>query len=364
MTPDPGRSAAPDESSTLRTVGDGGQDENQLADASPPRRSVFATLKLLLRPSLVVPAVLGAAILAALVAASNPAQILAVLEGFHYGYLLAILALMLAYEALRCAQWCVLLRALDIHAPPRTQVFSFLGGEVTGFLPVGTYFRNYLLGRSGGTTFSRSSAATTVSLLSEVVLCLAGVVILGLGAWSTWLRPLIIIGAAAFLILVWAIRRWGTVMVAPRWLPPWLREHALFQRAMYEIAQFRAGAVALLRPRVLAMQGILGAGYLIVSGTVLFVVLRSLGLDHVSYLQVLGAFFFSLAAFLISPISVGLIEVSGVAALVVVGVEEPAAVGVMLLFRVLRTVFPLAIACAGLAVLHAEVRPMLRGRSG
>jgi hypothetical protein len=59
---------------------------------------------------------------------------------------------------------------MGIQAPLRIQVFSFLGGEVTAFLPAGTYFRNYLLGRSSGAEFGLSSAATTVSLVSEIFL--------------------------------------------------------------------------------------------------------------------------------------------------------------------------------------------------
>jgi uncharacterized membrane protein YbhN (UPF0104 family) len=315
-------------------------------------------MKKWLRPSLIIPLTLGAAVLAALVAVSHPAQVLAVMEGFHYRYLLPILALMVAYETFRCAQWGFLLRALGVHVPLRAQVFSFLGGEVASFLPVGTYFRNYLLGRSKGTGFSRSSAATTMSLVSEIFICLAGVLILGLGDWSTWLRPLIVVGLAIFLLLVWAVRRSGYAPVAPRWL----RDLVVFQRAMNEIRQFRAGAVALWRPRVLVVQSILGALYLTVAGTVLYVVLRSLGIGHVTFWQALGVYFFSLAFFLLSPVSVGMIEVSGVAALVVVGVDEPAAVGAMLLYRLLRTGFPLAIAVVGLAILHREVRAALRER--
>lgn len=317
-----------------------------------------AMIKKVLRPTLVIPLTLGAAVLAALVAFSHPAQVAAVMEGFQVHYLLYILALMLAYETLRCAQWYVLLQAMGIHAPLRTLVFSFLGGEVAGFLPVGTYFRNYLLGRSSGAEFGRTSAATTMSLVSEIVVCLAGVVIIGVGDWSVWLRPLIVCGVAIFALLVWAIRRSGYAFVAPRRL----RNLAVFQRAMNEVKLFRAGAGALLHPRVLVAQGLLGALYLIVAGTTLFSVLRSLGIGHVTLWQTLGAFFFSLGFFLISPISVGMIEVSGVAALVVVGVSEPAAVGAMLVYRVLRTGFPLAIALVGLAILHREVRTALRER--
>jgi uncharacterized membrane protein YbhN (UPF0104 family) len=328
------------------------------AATKTPLRPNLAALKKLLRPSLVIPATLAVAVLGALVVVSNPTQVLAVLEGFHYPALLPILALMLAYEAARCAQWVVLLRALGVHVSRRTLVFSFLGGEIASFLPIGTYFRNYLLGRAQGTRFSRSSAATTLSLVSEIFLCLAGVAVLGLGTWSVWLRPLVVGGVAAFLLLAWAVYRLGLVPRAPRRL----LEMPAFQRALDEVRQFRAGAAALWHPRVLAAQAALGALYLLAAGTTLYAVLRGLGLAQVTLWQALAVFFFSLAFFLISPVSVGMIEVSGVAALVVVGVREPDAVGAMLAYRVLRTGFPLAIALAGLAVLHREVRAALRER--
>jgi uncharacterized membrane protein YbhN (UPF0104 family) len=75
-------------------------------------------------------------------------------------------------------------------------------------------------------------------------------------------------------------------------------------------------------------------------------------------------FSFSLAFFLLSPVSVGMLEVSGVAALVVVGDDEPSAVGAMLIYRLLRTGFPLAIALAGLVNIMQEVKAALRERPG
>jgi hypothetical protein len=121
----------------------------------------------LLRPSVVIPLTLSAAVLAALLDFSHPAQVVAVMEGLQPIYLLYVLVLMVAYEALRWAQWSVLLAALGIRAPLRTQVFTFLRGEVAESLPVGTYFRNYLLHSSTGTDFGLSSAATTVSMVTE-----------------------------------------------------------------------------------------------------------------------------------------------------------------------------------------------------
>lgn len=107
----------------------------------------------------------------------------------------------------------------------------------------------------------------------------------------------------------------------------------------------------------------IGTLYLTIAGIILYVVLRGVGLDEVTFGQALGVFFLSLAAFLISPLSVGMMEVRGVAALVVVGVDEPSAVGAMLIYRVLRTGFPLALALLGLTVLRRDVRAALRERA-
>jgi hypothetical protein len=138
-------------------------------------------MKTLLRPSVVLPVTLSVALLAALVAVSNPAQVVAVMEGFQHIYLLYVLLLLGAYEAVRCAQWHFLLTCLGIRVPLRTQVCAFRCGEVTKSLPAGNYFQNYLLRQATGTDFGRSSAATTLILVTEVAVCLAGLVIIGLG---------------------------------------------------------------------------------------------------------------------------------------------------------------------------------------
>jgi uncharacterized protein (TIRG00374 family) len=316
----------------------------------------------LLRPSVVIPLTLSAAVLAALLGFSHPAQVVAVMEGFQPIYLLYVLVLMVAYETLRWAQWSVLLAALRIRIPLRTQVFTFLGGEVAESLPVGTYFRNYLLHGSTGTDFGLSSAATTLSMVTEVAVCLAGLLILGLGAWSSWLRPVIVIGLALFLFLVWAVHRSGYALAARAWL----RQRTSFRRLAEALRGFRMGAGALLHPRVLAVQSLLGALYVIVAGAVLYLVVRGLGIGHVSLWEALALYFFGLGFTLISPIplDIGVLEVSGVGALLAVGMSEPDAVGVMLLNRALRTATPLAIALVVVVILRDEVRAAVRERSG
>jgi hypothetical protein len=218
-------------------------------------------------------------------------QVLAVMEGFQHVYLLYILLAMVAYEVARCAQWHVLLSALEIRVPLRTQVFTFLGGEVTKHLPLGNYVANYLLRQSVGTAFGRSAAATTVMMLTEVALTLGGLVLLGLGSWSDWLRLVIVGGLAVFLGAIWAVRRSGYAPRAPRWL----RQHPGVNAIADEVGRFRAGALMLVRPRILTVESALGAGYIVIGGAVLYLIVRGLGVGHVSFGQVLAAYCFSLA---------------------------------------------------------------------
>jgi len=69
----------------------------------------------------------------------------ALIVGFDRADLLYFFLLMVAYEAVHGLQWHLLLRALGLRAPLRTQIFTFLSGEIAKTLPIGNYFQNYLL---------------------------------------------------------------------------------------------------------------------------------------------------------------------------------------------------------------------------
>ncbi len=331
--------------------------------ARPPRQpDRGGAMTRFLRPAVALPALLGAVLLAALLTVGNVARVGALLRTFHPGYLLAILLVLMAYEAVQCAQWHVLLGALGIRAPLRAQAFAYLVGEPTRVLPIGNFIENYLLLRATGTDFGLSSAATLLSVLLEVAVSLLGLVVLGLGPWA-WLRPLIIIGLGVFLFAAWAVtRRHGTGHVPTRLTR--LTRHRRAQAALAEMREFRRGAAVLLHPGVLARGGVLGALYLLLGGSALYLVVRGLGGATVSWPQVLAVSFFSLAFALILPlpIDMGVTETGGVAAFLVLGVNPSVAVGAMLLLRALSVGVVLALALVTIAVLPAEVRALRRAR--
>jgi uncharacterized membrane protein YbhN (UPF0104 family) len=313
----------------------------------------------LLRPTIVIPLILSASVLTVLLAVGNVTRVAALLRGFQPSYLLALVVLLVAYAAIQGTQWHVLLRALGIRAPVRAQAFAYLVGVPTRVLPIGNFTENYLLLRATGTDFGLSAAATLLSVLIEVTVALLGLVILGLGPWD-WVRPLILIGVAVFLLTVWGTR----ALHYAGSLPTWMTHHQSVRAGLAEVRQFRRGAAALLHPRVLAPGGLLGALYLVLGGSALFVVLRGLGVGTLSWSQVLAVYFFSLAFALIfpSPVDVGVTEVGGLTAFLVLGVDRSAAISALLFLRVATFSVALGIGLVSLVVLHDQTRALLRSR--
>ncbi len=317
-------------------------------------------MKKLFRSRVIIPLVLGVALLAALLAFGNIGDVVAFMAGFQLVYLLYFLLLTGAYEAVRCVQWHYLLKKLDIHVPLRSQVFAFAAGEVTKSLPIGNFFQNYLLHEARGTDFGLSSVATTLIILIEVGVSLIGVVIIGVGSMSGVLRPVIIIGCFIFGLLAWTAYMFHKSAHAPGWM----KRHRMLQSALVEIRHFREGTTALSHPRVVVVATLLGATYLIIGGAALYIVVLGLGITHISLWNALAVYFFSLAVALIFPlpVDIGVLELSIVGAFLAFGASRSAAVGMALVNRALSIGASIAIALVTILLLHDEFRAAMRGR--
>ena len=315
-------------------------------------------MRRLIQPRVIIPLLLSAALLAALLAAGNVRRIVAEALAFQVQDLLWFALLFLTYELLRGAQWAMLLRALDQQLPRRSVALSFVAGEITKYLPLGNFFPNYLLRATDRADFGMTSAATTAMILLEVAISLAGVLIYGLGAWSGWLRPLVLVGCAVGALVMAVIYHYRARITTPSWM----RRHRTLRTALVELHRFSAGLRRLARPRALALGALICAAYVSTASAALFYILHGLGLTSLSYAQVAGAYCFTLAFALIepSPIDLGVLELGGVGALLAVGVDTTTAVTAMLINRVFSVVISVAIAAIGLAVLFRTLRRALR----
>ena len=320
-------------------------------------------MRKLLRPRIVIPAVLGAGMVVALFALADARKVLDVILGFRHSYLLYFFGLMVIYEIVRCVQWHYLLRSLGIRAPLRSQVFAFAVGEITKTLPIGNYFQNYMLRQSQGTNFGLSSVATSLILLTEVVVSLVAVEILGLDDWNGWLRPTILIGVtvalAVGIIAIWLFRQSNT---SSRWRM-WSRQHPGLRRVVEELDHYRQGIGTIARPRILSIQALQSAMYLSAAAVGLYVLAKGAGARDISLGEAMAVYFFSLAIGLIVPIPVdiGLIEFSGIGAFLAIGVGRDVAIGIMLLNRILSLGAAILIALLVMLSMPGELRSALRG---
>lgn len=317
-------------------------------------------MKAILKPKVVVPVLLSAGLLAGLLAFGDINKVVHLMINFPRIDLLWFLLLMAAYEAVRCVQWHYLLKALKVHVPLRAQVFAFMVGEAGRSMPIGNYFQSFLLSRSRGEDFGRLSAASTLIILTEVLVSLIGVVVIGLGSWSGWLRPVIIIGILVFAIIAFAASR---IHESPR-VPQWVRTHTFWLHVLDELRQFKAGAEDILQPKPVAIMVGLGAIYLIIGGGALYLVALGLGVTGVSLWDVLAVYFFSLAFALIFPlpVDIGVAELSGTGAFLALGVSRADAVSVVLIYRALSIGSAIAIALVGMIFMRDELHRALQER--
>ena len=314
----------------------------------------------LLRPGVIIPFVMSISLLAILLAFGNPVKVVGLLMRFQHLYLLYLLLLVTLMEGLRAAQWCILLDALDAKVPLRAQIFAFLAGEVTKYAPLGNYFPNYLLQRTDDLDFGLSSAATTMMVLIQVAVSLAGLVILGIGNWW-WLRPLIVIGLIASGLAIWALYH---AHLSPQ-PPAWLKNRTWMRKALTELHNFRVGTAAeLIHPRTMTYAMALGAAYVVVGGVILYYVILGLGIGSVGFWGAQAAYYFSLAFALIFPLPVdfGTLEVSAVGALLAVGLDTSVAVSVVFADRIILMGAALAIFLVALIPLWGEALTALRGQ--
>lgn len=320
-------------------------------------------LKTLLKPKVLIPVVVMVGAVALLFSFGDPKKILGIMMSFDRTALIWVFLLSVLYEVVRFGQWLVLLKDEGVKVPLKGQIFSFSGGEATRFFPIGNYFQNYLLTVAEGADFAYTSAATTLIIVFEVAVCLVGLVILGLGSWW-WVRPLVAGGTLAVVVIGWLIYRYHGTLDAPEWARRHARLLKTWEHAAEQLRQFGKGTQRILHWRTLAISFGLAALYLIVAGGILYVVLDGLGWHKTSFGDVLAVYFFSLAIALIFPLpaDVGVTELSGVGAFLVVGVDRDTAISAMLINRVLSIGFSIVIAGIVSAVLRDELAKALQGR--
>jgi len=308
-------------------------------------------------PRLVVPLVLGLGLIILLLGYADVAHVLRVASTFRPAYLLLILLVTGAYEALRAVQWFLLLRVVNSREPWQTALMSYMGGEVTKALPGGQYFQAYLLRQARGVPIACSTAATTIILRLEVAVSAAIVLLLGVGPW-TWVRPaaLALLGASAVLVL---LVKWRPGRVQVRAI---MRSYTRLRPAWLWWTDFVRWADVLLRPGAIGIAAALCAGYIACAALGLWAIVAALSIPGIGLREALSVYAFALGLELTIPIptDLGLMEVSGLAVLMAYGMPRADALTVMLIQRILSTILVSGIAGVILVLLRDHLAAILR----
>ena len=296
----------------------------------------------------VVPALVGLGLVAYVVnIASTPksgAEFWSVVRGTWW----IILLLTIPYLVTRAFVWWGLLKQLGLDIPWRPLAVAFAGGEMTKMLPAGIYAENYLLTRlehfrSRGTV--RSSMATTATLGLESLVAVPVLLVLGIPGFP-WLRLTILALVGAWLLFI--AFTWAAVRFGRRHLdagsPGWLRQG-------FELADdFLKAGRSLIAWRTLALAAPTAA-YLLIYAVDIFSIMRSAGVDTVSFADAIAVYAFVVLTVILIPIptEIGLTEFSGLSALEAFGIPQASAAVVILSLRALAT--GMTMLAAGLVIL-------------
>jgi hypothetical protein len=286
----------------------------------------------LLRPRVIIPVVVSVALIAGLFSFANAPRVVGLIVRLDPLYLGSFFGLMVFYQAVRCLQWLYLLNHLEVRVPLRSQIFSYLGGALAKYLPVGSYFQNYLLYETRQVDPAVTSAATTLIVLTEPAASMIMVFIIGIDGWG-WLRWLIGIGLPLGTGFGVGLFKWLDRYGVPRWIKRRPRLKGLAE----VMDRFLEGVGRVAHARLLVVQGLLAGCYVAIGGIGLYVVELMLRQRGVSVFSAMAAYGFSLTAALVVPVftDIGTLEVSGVAALISEGAGKHVAVGMMIFDRVL-----------------------------
>lgn len=171
----------------------------------------------LLRPRVFISTVIGIAIIGGLLGFADLGKLANVLTGLRPIYLVGAVVFILGYNGVQSVQWLYLLEHLGIVAPRRDALLAFAGGNLTKYLPGGSYFQNYLLNETSGVDPALSSVATTLMVLLAPAVALVFLLVIGIDGW-VWLRWLLGIGLPLALLFTAGLYAFIASPVLPRWV--------------------------------------------------------------------------------------------------------------------------------------------------
>ena len=284
-------------------------------------------------PRVLLPLLISAAALTAAFSISDISEVWGYVTNLTFPIVATVFVFAGVYLVVKWTQFHYLLEKSEVRATWKETALAFVVGEMAVPIPAGVYIENYVLARMGRAG-TRSTAATTVTLITELVVCFAVLFILGVPGWW-WLRPAIV-----FMVTIPLLSIAAFVLFKPlRGLANRKLNIGPLKRAHQRLMEPLSGLVELTTWEVAAHAIPMAALYLgtIVAGFTL--VGHGIGVSRLTYTDAAAIYLFSLTATLSLPISahLGIMELGGVGAAVALGYSYNEGLAMMLGARLVWT---------------------------
>lgn len=296
--------------------------------------SAGSTWRTLLRPRVVLPVLLAAALFLVAVSLGDLGQVVNRVKAVSVGSMMLVLGFAALYLLLKALQLHLLLNDLEAYPGWRRFTLAFSVGELALTFPLGIFAQNWVLAGKKGMHFGRSSAATIVMLVMEVVVTLLWLAINGVPGWEP-VRPVAAAMLGAMVILGFALFRFRLMdRLAER------MAHRRLHRVLAEALGLLHGLEKLGRWRVLGINLLITAAYLAALAAAFWTMGHGMGLQHLSYREASTIYAFALASVLVSGGifgQIGTVEVIGMSAARAWGMDYAMGLILMLGFRLAWT---------------------------
>ncbi|HEX7341753.1 MAG TPA: lysylphosphatidylglycerol synthase domain-containing protein [Rhodanobacteraceae bacterium] len=296
--------------------------------------SLKPVLHALLHPRVVLPVLLAAALLLVAFSLGDLGQVVGRVKQVPVSDMLLALGCAAAYLVLKGLQLHLLLNDLDAHPGWRRFALAFAVGELALTFPLGVFAQNWVLAGNRSMHFGRSSAATVVMLVMEVVVALLWLAVAGVPGWTP-VRPIAVIVLVLMALVMFALWRFRLLeRLAGR------ISHHRVHRALAEGIGLLDGLKRLSKWRVFGINLLITPAYLAALAAAFWVMGHGMGLHMLGYREATTIYAFALASVLVSGGvfgQIGLVEVIGMSTAHAAGMDYTQGLALMLGFRLAWT---------------------------
>ncbi|HET8554861.1 MAG TPA: lysylphosphatidylglycerol synthase domain-containing protein [Rhodanobacteraceae bacterium] len=296
--------------------------------------SIGRTWRSALHPRVVLPVLLAAALFMVAISLGDLGQVVGRIKAVSVGSMALVLGFAALYLVLKALQLHLLLNDLGAHPGWRRFMLAFAVGELALTFPLGIFAQNWVLAGKKDMHFGRSSAATVVMLVTEVVVALLWLAVNGMPGWGP-VRPVTVGILGGMVIFGFALLRFRLLdRLAAR------MAHHRVHRVLDEGLGLLHGLEKLGKWRIFGTNLLVTAAYLGALGAAFWVMGQGMGLQELSYREAATIYAFALASVLVSGGlfgQIGTVEVIGMSAATAWGLDYTGGLALMLGFRLAWT---------------------------